>query len=282
MKFTKMQGAGNDYVYVNCLEEQVSNPAEVSKYVSDRHFGIGADGLILIKPSERADFEMAMYNADGSQGEMCGNAIRCVAKYVYDRGMTDKRQISIDTLAGIKYLELFLENGKVSRVKVDMGAPRLAAAEIPVKADTEQVINASIEVEGKTYEMTAVSMGNPHCVVFLEEDVRELNLAAIGPAFENHPRFPKRINTEFVNVIDKSALRMRVWERGSGETLACGTGSCATAVAAILNGKTGAEVTVQLMGGELEIAWAGGDAPVYMTGPAVTVFDGEIKLPEEI
>ncbi len=282
MKFTKMQGAGNDYVYVNCLEEQVSNPAEVSKYVSDRHFGIGADGLILIKPSERADFEMAMYNADGSQGEMCGNAIRCVAKYVYDRGMTDKRQISIDTLAGIKYLELFLENGKVSRVKVDMGAPRLAAAEIPVKADTEQVINAPIEVEGKTYEMTAVSMGNPHCVVFLEEDVRELNLAAIGPAFENHPRFPKRIYTEFVNVIDKSALRMRVWERGSGETLACGTGSCATAVAAILNGKTGAEVTVQLMGGELEIAWAGGDAPVYMTGPAVTVFDGEIKLPEEI
>ena len=276
MKFTKMQGAGNDYVYVNCLEEQVSNPAEVSKYVSDRHFGIGADGLILIKPSERADFEMAMYNADGSQGEMCGNAIRCVAKYVYDRGMTDKRQISIDTLAGIKYLELFLENGKVSRVKVDMGAPRLAAAEIPVKADTEQVINAPIEVEGKTYEMTAVSMGNPHCVVFLEEDVRELNLAAIGPAFENHPRFPKRINTEFVNVIDKSALRMRVWERGSGETLACGTGSCATAVAAILNGKTGAEVTVQLMGGELEIAWAGGDAPVYMTGPAVTVFDGEV------
>ena len=282
MKFTKMQGAGNDYVYVNCLEEQVSNPAEVSKYVSDRHFGIGADGLILIKPSERADFEMAMYNADGSQGEMCGNAIRCVAKYVYDRGMTDKRQISIDTLAGIKYLELFLENGKVSRVKVDMGAPRLAAAEIPVKADTEQVINAPIEVEGKTYEMTAVSMGNPHCVVFLEEDVRELNLAAIGPAFENHPRFPKRINTEFVNVIDKSALRMRVWERGSGETLACGTGSCATAVAAILNGKTGAEVTVQLMGGELEIAWAGGDAPVYMTGPGVTGFDGEIKPPEEI
>ncbi len=282
MKFTKMQGAGNDYVYINCLEEQVPNPAEVSKFVSDRHFGIGADGLILIKHSERADFEMAMYNADGSQGEMCGNAIRCVAKYVYDRGMTDKKQISIDTLAGIKYLELSLENGEVSRVKVDMGAPRLAAAEVPVIADTEQVISAPIEVAGKTYEMTAVSMGNPHCVVFLEEDVRELDLEAIGPAFENHPRFPKRINTEFVNVIDKSTLRMRVWERGSGETLACGTGSCATAVAAILNGKTGAEVTVQLMGGELEIAWAGGDAPVYMTGPAVTVFDGQIELPGEI
>lgn len=282
MKFTKMQGAGNDYIYINCLEEQVSNPSEVAKFVSDRHFGIGADGLILIKPSERADFEMAMYNADGSQGEMCGNAIRCVGKYVYDRGMTDKKQISIDTLAGIKYLELFLENGKVSRVKVNMGAPCLVAAEIPIIADTERVISEPIEVQGKTYEMTAVSMGNPHCVIFLEEDVRGLNLEAIGPAFENHTRFPRRINTEFVNVIDKSTLRMRVWERGSGETLACGTGSCATAVAAILNGKTEDEVTIQLMGGEIEIAWAGGDEPVYMTGPAVAVFDGEIVLPKEM
>lgn len=282
MKFTKMQGAGNDYIYINCLEEEVVNPSEVSKFVSDRHFGIGADGLILIKPSQRADFEMAMYNADGSQGEMCGNAIRCVAKYVYDRGMTDQTELSIDTLAGIKYLELSLEDGKVTRVKVNMGAPCLTAAQIPVKADSDQVISQPIEVQGKTYEMTAVSMGNPHCVVFLEEDVRELNLEAIGPAFEHHPRFPKRINTEFVNVIDKSTLRMRVWERGSGETLACGTGSCATAVAAILNGKTESEITVHLMGGELEIAWAGGDAPVYMTGPAVTVFDGEIELPKDI
>lgn len=282
MKFTKMQGAGNDYIYINCLEEEVLNPEEVSKFVSDRHFGIGADGLILIKPSERADFEMAMYNADGSQGEMCGNAIRCVAKYVYDRGMTDKMQISIDTLAGIKYLDLTLEGGKVSRVKVNMGAPCLTAAEIPVTADTKQVINAPIEVEGKTYDMTAVSMGNPHCVIFMEEDVRGLNLEAIGPTFENHVRFPKRINTEFVNVLDDSTLRMRVWERGSGETLACGTGACATAVAAILNGKTDNEVTVQLTGGELKIAWAGGDEPVFMTGPAVTVFDGEIELPEGI
>lgn len=282
MKFTKMQGAGNDYIYINCLEEEVVNPSEVSKYVSDRHFGIGADGLILIKPSQRADFEMAMYNADGSQGEMCGNAIRCVAKYVYDRGLTDKTEISVDTLAGIKYLELSLEDGKVNQVKVNMGAPCLTAAQIPVKADSDQVISQPIEVQGKTYEMTAVSMGNPHCVVFLEEDVLELNLEAIGPAFEHHPRFPKRINTEFVNVIDKSTLRMRVWERGSGETLACGTGSCATAVAAILNGKTESEVTVHLMGGELEIAWAGGEAPVYMTGPAVTVFDGEIELPKDI
>lgn len=282
MKFTKMHGAGNDYIYVNCFEEKVIHPEEVSKFVSDRHFGIGGDGLVLIKPSVRADFEMAMYNADGSQGEMCGNAIRCVGKYVYDRGMTDKMQISIDTLAGIKYLDLTLENGKVSVVKVNMGAPCLDAEKVPVTADTKQVINEPIEVEGRTYHMTAVSMGNPHCVIFMEEDVRKLNLEAIGPVFENHPRFPRRINTEFVNVLDDSTLRMRVWERGSGETLACGTGTCATAVAAVLNGKSKNEVTVKLIGGELQIAWAGGDAPVYMTGPAMTVFDGEIELPEGI
>lgn len=282
MKFTKMHGAGNDYIYVNCFEEKVIHPEEVSRFVSDRHFGIGGDGLVLIKPSVRADFEMAMYNADGSQGEMCGNAIRCVGKYVYDRGMTDKMQISIDTLAGIKYLDLTLENGKVSVVKVNMGAPCLDAEKVPVTADTKQVINEPIEVEGRTYHITAVSMGNPHCVIFMEEDVRKLNLEAIGPVFENHPRFPRRINTEFVNVLDDSTLRMRVWERGSGETLACGTGTCATAVAAVLNGKSKNEVTVQLIGGELQIAWAGGDAPVYMTGPAMTVFDGEIELPEGI
>lgn len=282
MKFTKMHGAGNDYVYVNCFEEKILHPEEVSKYVSDRHFGIGGDGLILIKPSDQADFEMAIYNADGSQGEMCGNGIRCVAKYVYDRGLTDKKQISIDTLAGIKYLDLTLEDGKVSEVKVNMGVPCLTAREIPVMADTDQVINEPIEVEGRTYYMTAVSMGNPHCVIFVEEDVRKLNLEAIGPFFENHPRFPRRINTEFVNVIDDSTLRMRVWERGSGETLACGTGTCATAVAAVLNGKAGNEVTVHLTGGQLRIAWAGGNAPVYMTGPATTVFDGEIELPEGI
>lgn len=280
MRFTKMQGAGNDYIYINCFEEQVPHPSEASKILSDRHFGVGGDGLILIKPSERADFEMAMYNADGSQGEMCGNAIRCVGKYVYDRGMADKTQISVDTLAGIKYLDLKLEAGKVSRVKVDMGAPGLVAAQIPVVADSEQAIDAPIEVGGNIYRMTAVSMGNPHCVVFLEEDVRDLKLEEIGPLFENHQRFPRRINTEFVNVLDDSTLRMRVWERGSGETLACGTGACATAVAAILNGRTKHEATVRLMGGDLEIAWAGGDASVYMTGPAATVFDGEIELPD--
>ncbi len=282
MKFTKMQGAGNDYVYVNCFQEEVKNPQEISKFVSDRHFGIGADGLILIQPSQQADFKMAMYNADGSQGEMCGNAIRCVAKYVYDHGMTDKTQISIDTLAGIKYLELTLEHGEVSQVRVNMGTPCLTADKIPVVAETEQVVNVPIDVGGRTCRITAVSMGNPHCVLFLEEDVRTLDLSAIGPHFENHPRFPKRINTEFVNVIDEHTLRMRVWERGSGETLACGTGSCASAVAAMLNGKCDREVTVLLTGGKLNIAWEGSDAPVYMTGPAVKVFEGEIDLPEEI
>ncbi len=281
MKFTKMHGAGNDYVYVNCMQEELLHPQKVSQLVSDRHFGVGSDGLILIKPSQKADFEMEMYNADGSRGEMCGNGIRCVAKYVYDYGLTDKRKISVETLAGIKYLDLTIENGKVSKVKVNMGMPCLKAAEIPVLADTEQVIDAPLEVGGKVYHMTAVSMGNPHCVIFMEEDVRELDLEAIGPVFENHPRFPKRINTEFVNVVDSSTLRMRVWERGSGETLACGTGACATAVAAMVNGRCGQEVMVELTGGDLDIAWEGGNAPVYMTGPAVTVFDGEIDLPRE-
>lgn len=282
MKFTKMHGLGNDYVYVNCLKEDVLHPEEISKFISDRHFGVGSDGLILIKSSKVADFEMAMYNADGSRAEMCGNGIRCVAKYVYDYGLTDQEKITVETLGGIKELELAVSNGKVSQVKVNMGSPCLVAAQIPVIVDTEQAVNEPLEVQGKTYAMTAVSMGNPHCVVFLEQDVRELDLEKIGPAFENHPRFPKRINTEFVNVLDSHTLRMRVWERGSGETLACGTGACAVAVAAILNGKTASEVTVKLLGGDLNIAWAGDEAPVYMTGPAVTVFDGELELPENI
>lgn len=280
MKFTKMHGIGNDYVYVNCLEEKIENPAEVAKFVSDRHFGIGSDGLILINPSKAADFEMRMYNADGSSGQMCGNGIRCVAKYVYDYGLTTKTSISVDTLAGIKYLDLTVENGKVSLVKVNMGAPELTAGKIPVIAEGEQAIDVPIQVNGKDYQMTCVSMGNPHCVIFMEEDVRELDLEKIGPMFENHPRFPERINTEFVNVIDNHTLRMRVWERGSGETLACGTGACATVVASILNGKAEGEVTVQLLGGDLQITWEGGSEPVYMTGPATVVFDGEIILPE--
>lgn len=282
MKFTKMHGIGNDYVYVNCFNEAIKNPSAVSKYVSDRHFGVGSDGLILIKPSKVADFQMDMYNADGSQGEMCGNGIRCVAKYVYDYGLTDKTNISVETLAGIKHLDLTIENGKVALVKVNMGSPELVPEKIPVVAEGERAIDVPLEVNGKTYQMNGVSMGNPHCVVFMEEDVRELDLEAIGPDFENHKRFPKRINTEFVNVLDENTLRMRVWERGSGETLACGTGACATAVAAILNGLVQKEVTVKLLGGDLKIQWNGGDAPVYMTGPATTVFDGIITLPEGI
>lgn len=282
MKFTKMHGIGNDYVYVNCLKEEVNHPEEVSKFVSDRHFGIGSDGLILIKPSEKADFEMAMYNADGSRGEMCGNGIRCVAKYVYDYGLTDQTKISVETLAGIKELELTVEEGKVSLVKVNMGAPELTAEKIPVLSEKEQAVAEPLEAAGKVYEMTCVSMGNPHCVIFLEEDVRELDLEKIGPLFECHPRFPKRINTEFVNVMDRNTLRMRVWERGSGETLACGTGACATAVAAMINGRADQEVTVKLLGGDLKISWAGGSKPVFMTGPAAVVFDGEIQLPKEL
>lgn len=282
MKFTKMHGIGNDYVYVNCFQEEVKNPAEVSKYVSDRHFGIGSDGLILIKPSDVADFKMDMYNADGSQGEMCGNGIRCVAKYVYDYGLTDKETISVETLAGIKHLELTIEEGKVALVRVNMGSPELVPEKIPVATEGERAINVPLEVKGNSYQMNCVSMGNPHCVIFMEEDVRNLNLEAIGPDFENHQRFPKRINTEFVNVLDNQTLRMRVWERGSGETLACGTGACATAVAAMLNGHVQKEVTVHLLGGDLKIQWDGGNAPVYMTGPATTVFDGIIELPNGI
>lgn len=275
MKFTKMHGIGNDYVYVNCFEETVENPSEVAVKISDRHFGVGSDGLILIKPSKVADFEMAMYNADGSRGEMCGNGIRCVAKYVYDRGLTDKTSLSIETLAGIKYIDLTVENGEVSLVRVNMGAPELLADKIPVISDTKEVIAQPLLVNGKTYDVTCVSMGNPHCITFMEEDVRKLDLTAVGPAFENHEKFPNRINTEFVNVLDKKTLRMRVWERGSGETLACGTGACATAVAAIVNGLTEEEVTVELLGGNLQIRWDREQNLVFMTGPATIVFDGE-------
>lgn len=274
MKFTKMQGLGNDYVYVNCLKEKIQNPSELAKKISDRHFGVGSDGLIMINPSDKADFEMEMYNADGSRGEMCGNGIRCVGKYVYDYGLTDKTNISVETLGGIKHLELYVEEGKVVRVKVDMGHPILKPSEIPVVADGEQAVDEPIEVEGKAYKMTCVSMGNPHAVVFVDTDLKELPLESIGPKFENHKRFPNRVNTEFVRVIDRHTAQMRVWERGSGETLACGTGACAVAVACALNGLTESEVTVQLLGGDLEIQWEKNSDTVYMTGPAEVVFDG--------
>lgn len=282
MKFTKMQGLGNDYVYVNCFKEKIDNPSEVAKFVSDRHFGIGSDGLIMINPSKVADFEMEMYNADGSRGEMCGNGIRCVAKYVYDYGLTDKTHISVETLGGIKYLDLTVKDGKVALVRVDMGEPELDPEKIPIimkgySDETDRVLNAQIKVDGKEYHMTGVSMGNPHDVVYID-DVQGLDIEKIGPKFENHERFPQRINTEFARVIDRKTVEMRVWERGSGETLACGTGACAVAVASILNGYTEREVEIRLLGGKLQIEWNEEDNHVYMTGPATVVFDGEIEL----
>lgn len=279
MKFTKMHGIGNDYVYVNCFEETVKNPPAVAKFVSDRHFGIGSDGLILIKPSDIADCEMDMYNLDGSQGAMCGNGIRCVAKYVYDYGVINKTSISIATKSGIKYLDLTVKDGKVSMVKVNMGSPILDAKQIPVVSETEQVINAPLEVDGEVYHITAVSMGNPHAIVYME-NVDGLDIEKIGPKFENHVAFPDRVNTEFVKVLDTHTVQMRVWERGSGETLACGTGACAVAVASILNGHVDGStpVTVRLLGGDLQIYWDRQENLVYMTGPASVVFDGVIDL----
>lgn len=277
MKFTKMQGLGNDYVYVNCFKETIENPPEMAKKVSNRNFGIGSDGLIMINPSDVADFEMEMYNADGSRSEMCGNGIRCVGKYVYDYGLTEKEHISVETLAGIKYLDLTVEDGKVKLVKVDMGSPELVPENIPIVADGNRVIDEPINVNGTEYRMTGVSMGNPHAVVYVE-DVKGLDIEKIGPAFENHERFPNRVNTEFVKVLDQNTVEMRVWERGSGETMACGTGACAVAVACILNGLTEDKVTVKLLGGDLQIEWDKEADKVYMTGPAEVSFDGEINL----
>ena len=277
MKFTKMHGIGNDYVYVNCFKETVEHPSEMAIKVSDRHFGIGSDGLILIKPSEVADGKMEMYNADGSQGAMCGNGIRCVAKYMYDYGITDKTSISVETKSGIKYLDLTIKDGKVDTVKVNMGTPILKAVDIPVRSEKEQVIDEPVMVDGKEWKITCVSMGNPHAITYVD-DVKNLEIEKIGPKFENHEIFPDRVNTEFVRVIDRNTVEMRVWERGSGETLACGTGACAVAVSSILNGLTEEEVTVKLLGGDLKIFWDRTENKVYMTGSATTVFDGEIDL----
>lgn len=276
MKFTKMEGLGNDYVYVNCFQEHIDNPSQMAVKVSDRHFGIGSDGLILIKPSDKADFCMDMYNADGTQSEMCGNGIRCVGKYVYDYRLTSKTSISVETLAGIKYLDLQVENGKVALVTVNMGAPELVPAKIPVKSEKEILIREPIEVKGKTYEMTCVSMGNPHCVVFVE-DTAAFPLEEVGPEFEKHPVFPNRVNAEFIQILDRKTVNMRVWERGTGETLACGTGACASTVACILNGLTEEEITLHLLGGDLKVRWDREENLVYMTGPATVVFDGEYK-----
>ncbi len=277
MKFTKMHGIGNDYIYFNCFEEKVEKPEELSIRLSDRHFGVGGDGIVLIMPSEVADFRMRMFNADGSEGKMCGNATRCIGKYVYDKGLTDKTRITLETLSGIKILDLDVRDGEVNKVTVDMGKANFKADEIPVVSAAPEVVEKELTVGDRTDKITCVSMGNPHCVIFTE-GIDSLELEKIGPGYENHPMFPERINTEFVEFVDPHTLRMRVWERGSGETLACGTGACATVSAAVKTGRCPAEefVTVKLIGGDLEIMYKN-DGTVIMKGPAAFSFEGEIK-----
>lgn len=265
MKFTKMQGTGNDYVYINCFEETVERPEELAVLVSDRHFGIGSDGLILICPSEIADCRMKMFNADGSESEMCGNGIRCVGKYAFDHHIVDKTEFDVETKAGIKHLKVTAEDGKAVLVTVDMGIPEVTGK-----------VPEPITIGGKEYEFIAISVGNPHAVYYMEE-IDDLDLEAMGPAFETHPRFPERTNSEFIEVVDRSHIRMRVWERGSGETWACGTGATASAVASALSGRTGDTVEVELKGGTLSITWDRESGHVYMTGPAVEVYHGEFE-----
>lgn len=296
INFTKMEGCGNDYVYVNGISQSVpaQEKPELVRKLSDRHFGIGGDGVIFINSSEIADFEMEMYNADGSRGEMCGNGIRCVGKFVYDYGLTDRTQITVESFGKIKYLTLYPENGKVRRVRVNMGPAILEASEIPVLYSEDEgtaltlqdgsriscaVIDAPLEIGEEIMRVTCVSMGNPHAVLFVDS-TEDLPLSQIGPGYENHSRFPNRINTEFVQVIDEGHVRMRVWERGSGETLACGTGCCATGVACVLNKKTGDRIMVDVLGGQLEIEWDREHNNVWMTGPARTVFEGSVDTSE--
>lgn len=279
MKFTKMQGIGNDYIYVNCFEEQVVNPEQLSVRLSDRRFGIGGDGLILIMPSQIADFKMRIFNADGSEAMMCGNGTRCIGKYVYEHGLTNKTHITLETNSGIKYLELHCTGDQVTSVTVDMGKAILTPREIPVESDSQEPFVAKpVQVGDRLERLTCVSVGNPHVVVFCDR-VEDLDLEKLGPLFEHHAIFPDRVNTEFVRVIDDHTLQMRVWERGSGETLACGTGACATTVAAVLNGycPQGEPILVKLRGGDLTITYQA-DGTVMMTGPAEEVFQGEINL----
>ena len=279
LRFTKMHGISNDYVYISTFDQPEEDWEQLAIRLSDRRTGIGGDGIILVCPSEVADAKMRIFNADGSEGRMCGNGIRCVGKFVYDKGLVpaDKTTVTIDTLSGIKTLELTVRDGKVQSARVDMEAAILNPVDIPVQYDGDTMIDAPLEVNGKTWNVTAVSMGNPHCVTFVD-DVDSLELEKIGPHFENHPAFPERVNTEFVRVIDDHTLQMRVWERGSGETWACGTGACATAVAACLNGycQKGDDITVHLRGGDLVIRYT--DDTVIMTGPASTVFEGEVEI----
>lgn len=276
LQFTKMHGLGNDYVYMDAINQKIENRSELAKFVSDRHFGIGSDGLILICPSEKADFRMQMFNQDGSEAEMCGNGIRCVGKFVYDKGLTKKETITVETLAGIKTLVMTAKNGKIETARVDMGEPILEPEKIPVISNENPVKNLKLEVEDKDFTFTCVSMGNPHAVTFIKEDVNKFDICKYGAKLEVNKAFPKKANIEFINVIEDKTLNMRVWERGAGETLACGTGACAVTVAAILNGYTKRAVTVHLLGGDLKIEWNKNDNHVYMTGPATTVFEGKI------
>lgn len=275
LKFTKMHGAGNDYIYMNGISQQIDNPSELAVKLSNRNFGIGSDGLVLILPSKICDFRMQMFNSDGSEAEMCGNASRCVGKYVYDKGLTAKDKITLETAAGIKYITLLEGDSKSRRVTVDMGEPILNPELIPVKATREPVLNLPLDVDGKIWKITCVSMGNPHAVIFTT-NIKDFDLPVIGPKFEKHPVFPRKTNTEFIEVIDRQTLNMRVWERGAGETLACGTGACAAAVAAILNDHCDRKIKIHLLGGDLEIEWRKENNHVYMTGEAVTVFEGEL------
>lgn len=276
LQFTKMHGLGNDYVYMDAINQKIENRSELAKFVSDRHFGIGSDGLILICPSEKADFRMQMFNQDGSEAEMCGNGIRCVGKFVYDKGLTKKETITVETLAGIKTLVMTAKNGKIETARVDMGEPILEPEKIPVISNENPVKNLKLEAEEKEFIFTCVSMGNPHAVTFIKEDVNKFDICKYGAKLEVNKAFPKKANIEFINVIDDKTLKMRVWERGAGETLACGTGACAVTVSAILNGYTKRVVTVHLLGGDLKIEWNKNDNHVYMTGPATTVFEGKI------
>lgn len=276
LQFTKMHGLGNDYVYMDAINQKIEKRSELAKFVSDRHFGIGSDGLILICPSEKADFRMQMFNQDGSEAEMCGNGIRCVGKFVYDKGLTNKETITVETLAGIKTLVMTAKNGKIETARVDMGKPILEPEKIPVISDENPVKNLKLNEGEKEFTFTCVSMGNPHAVTFIKEDVNKFDICKYGAKLEINNVFPKKANIEFINVIDDKTLKMRVWERGAGETLACGTGACASVVAAILNGYTKRDVTVHLLGGDLKIKWDENDNHVYMTGPATTVFEGKI------
>ena len=281
IKFTKMHGLGNDYVYINCIngcnEKIVKNPSAVARYISDRHFGVGSDGIVLIMPSSMADFRMRMFNSDGSEAEMCGNAIRCVGKYLYDNGLTDKTVVSIETLAGIKVLDMVVENKKVVLVTVDMGEPILLPRDIPINSEKSKFISEPVEIDGKNYKVTGVSVGNPHAITYVD-DVDNFPLEVVGPKMETYKLYPRKINSEFVQVIDRQTLKMRVWERGAGETMACGTGASAVLVATVLNNLSERKATVKLLGGDLLIEWKEKDNHIYMTGPATIVFEGQIDV----